>query len=210
MIPSPGARTILFYKPFGVLSQFSEGLHPGRHETLAAFGPFPKDVYPVGRLDADSEGLLLLTNDNALKHRLLDPRFRHPRTYLAQVERIPSQESISTLTNGSLVLDGKAALPAEALVLKEEPPLPPRSNPIRFRKNVPTAWLEITLHEGRNRQVRRMAALVGHPVLRLVRIRVGPLTIEGLSPGKKKALSTEENARLYKSIFSPAHPPDSI
>jgi 23S rRNA pseudouridine2457 synthase len=210
MIPPPGARTILFYKPSGVLSQFSEGLHPGRHNTLAAFGPFPKDVYPVGRLDAESEGLLLLTNDNALKHRLLDPRFRHPRTYLAQVERVPAEESISALTKGSLILDGKAVLPAEALVLKEEPLLPPRSHPIRFRKNVPTAWLEITLHEGRNRQVRRMAALVGHPVLRLVRIGVGPLTLEGLSPGKKRALSIEENARLYKHIFGAGQLPGSI
>jgi 23S rRNA pseudouridine2457 synthase len=209
MIPSPGARTILFYKPFGVLSQFSVGLHPGRHQTLAAFGPFPKDVYPVGRLDADSEGLLLLTNDNALKHRLLDPQFRHPRTYLAQVERTPSPESISALTNGSLFLDGKAVLPAEVLVLQEEPSLPQRSHPIRFRKNVPTAWLEITLHEGRNRQVRKMAALVGHPVLRLVRVRVGPLTLEGLSPGKKKALSVEENASFYKHIFGRVQPPDS-
>jgi 23S rRNA pseudouridine2457 synthase len=201
MLPPKSSRTFLFYKPFGVLSQFSEGIHPGWHNTLASYGPFPNDVYPVGRLDADSEGLLLLTNDNALKHRLLDPRFRHPRTYLVQVERIPEMTNLEILGNGSVVLEGKPVLPAAVRLLAEEPSLPARPQPIRFRKNVPTAWLEITLREGRNRQVRRMVAAVGHPALRLVRISVGPLTIEGLHPGKHRALSPEESARLYSEAF---------
>jgi len=210
MLPPKSSRIFLFYKPYGVLSQFSGGIHPGRHETLASYGPFPNDVYPVGRLDADSEGLLLLTNDNALKSRLLDPRFRHPRTYLVQVERTPETKSLEILANGSLLLQGKSVLPATVRLLTEEPSLPARPQPIRFRKNVPTAWLEITLHEGRNRQIRRMVAAAGHPALRLVRIRIGSLTTGGMHPGKHRALSREESARLYSEVFSRKSRPVSI
>ncbi len=193
---------LLFHKPYGVLSQFSEGLHPGRHRTLASFGPFPADVYPAGRLDADSEGLLLLTNDAGLKHRLLTPRFRHPRTYLVQVERIPDDASMGRLADGSLLLDGRRVLPAIARLLERDPGLPPRPVPVRFRKTVPTVWLELTLSEGRNRQIRRMTAAVGHPALRLVRTRIGSLTLEGLDPGKWRALPDDESARFYREIMN--------
>jgi 23S rRNA pseudouridine2457 synthase len=191
---------ILFHKPFDVLSQFSEGIHPGRHRTLASFGPFPPDVYPAGRLDTDSEGLLLLTNDVILKHRLLSPEFHHPRTYLVQVERIPDAAALRRLAAGSLVLDGRKILPADVRALETEPALPPRPVPIRFRKTVPTAWLEMTLYEGRNRQVRRMTAAAGHPALRLVRTRIASLTLEGLGPGTWRALSEKESARFREEI----------
>jgi 23S rRNA pseudouridine2457 synthase len=193
---------ILFFKPYSTLSQFSEGIHPGRHTTITSFGPFPRDVYPAGRLDADSEGLILLTNDPLLRHRLLDPRFHHPRTYLVQVERIPDGSALRRLANGSLVLDGRKVRPAEARLLEEEPQLPPRSTPIRFRKNVPTAWLELRLFEGRNRQVRRMTAAVGHPALRLIRTQIASLTLAGLAPGKWRALSRRESARFADEIHT--------
>jgi len=193
---------ILFFKPFDVLSQFSKGIHPGRHPTLASFGPFPPDVYPVGRLDADSEGLLLLTDNRTLKHRLLTPGFHHPRTYLVQVERIPKHAALQGLANGSITLDGKPVRPAQVQLLDGEPHLPPRSSPVRFRKTVPTAWLELTLYEGRNRQVRRMTAAVGHPALRLVRTRIASLTLEELAPGKWRALSATESARFVAEILN--------
>jgi 23S rRNA pseudouridine2457 synthase len=196
---------ILFFKPFDVLSQFSEGIHPGRHRTLASFGPFPPDVYPVGRLDAESEGLLVLTNNGNLKYHLLTPRFRHPRIYLAQVEHVPDRAALRTLANGSIALDGKKVHPAEVRLLHGDPELPPRTAPIRFRKNVPTAWLELTLYEGRNRQVRRMTAAVGHPTLRLVRMQIASLTLEGLDPGKWRALSKKESARFYQEIMKERH-----
>ena len=199
----PSLTIILFHKPFDVLSQFSEGLHPGRHRTLASFGPFPPDVYPAGRLDVDSEGLLLLTDDAMLKHRLLSPEFHHPRTYLVQVERIPDAAALRRLAAGSLVLDGRKVLPADVQLLQTDPALPPRSVPIRFRKTVPTAWLEMTLYEGRNRQVRRMTAAAGHPALRLVRTRIASLSLEGLDPGKWRALSEKEGARFREGILSP-------
>jgi len=183
---------ILLNKPFGVLCQFTDTMGKA---TLADYGPFPNDVYAAGRLDYDSEGLVLLTNDGKLKHRLLDPEYRHPKTYLVQVERIPSQEAITQLCDGVLI-DGKLTLPAEVSILDKEPDLPPRSTPIRFRKNVPTAWLKITLYEGRNRQVRRMTATVGFPTLRLIRIQLGDLTLDGLLPGKHRNLSREEISSL--------------
>jgi 23S rRNA pseudouridine2457 synthase len=191
---------ILFHKPFDVLSQFSGGLHPGCHRTLGSFGPFPNNVYPAGRLDTDSEGLLLLTNDARLKHRLLSPKFHHPRTYLVQVERIPDAPALRRLAEGSIILDGRKISPAEVRLLEAEPALPPRPAPIRFRKTVPTAWLELTLYEGRNRQVRRMTAAAGHPTLRLVRTRIASLTLEGLDPGTWRALSEKESARFCKEI----------
>jgi 23S rRNA pseudouridine2457 synthase len=185
---SPRIVTILFYKPYGVLSQFTD--RTGRL-TLRDFGPFPADVYPVGRLDFDSEGLLLLTNDRFLKHRLLDPEYGHPRTYIAQVERIPSQEALQQLRDG-VILDGEPTRPADVRLLPTEPVLPPRPVPIRFRKNVPTAWLELTIREGRNRQVRRMTAAVGHPTLRLVRVRFAEIEIGSLQPGESRLLNSEE------------------
>lgn len=173
-------KYILFYKPCAVLSQFSP--EQGK-QTLKDFLSLPKDVYPVGRLDYDSEGLLLLTNDNAVKHELTDPKFHHPKTYLAQVERIPTEESLNRLRHG-VAIEGKITQPVDVRLLTEEPNLPPRSVPIRFRKTVPTAWIEITLREGRNRQVRKMTAAVGHPTLRLVRIKIGSLGIGNLKPGE--------------------------
>ncbi|MCI0707713.1 MAG: pseudouridine synthase [Ignavibacteriae bacterium] len=181
-------RYILFYKPYGVLSQFTPA---NEKQSLKDFGPFPRNIYPVGRLDADSEGLLLLTDDNEVKHRLTEPRYEHPRTYLVQVERIPTENALSRLRKG-VTIEGKKTKPAEVHLLENEPELPPRPVPIRFRKNVPTAWLEITLREGRNRQVRKMTAVVGHPTLRLVRIRIGNLTIDGLKPGVSRELSKTE------------------
>ncbi len=181
-------RYILLYKPFGVLSQFTR---EGRWRSLRDLGRFPPSVYAAGRLDADSEGLLLLTNDNLLKHRLTDPRYAHPRTYLVQVERVPTEATLARLRNG-VVIQGKRTKSARARLLHQEPALPPRPVPIRFRKRVPTAWIELTLHEGRNRQVRRMTAAVGHPALRLVRTAIGPLTLSGLQPAQWRDLSEEE------------------
>ena len=198
MKPYQSARFsyILFYKPYGVLSQFTP---EHGHLTLKNFGPFPSDVYPVGRLDLDSEGLLLLTNDNAIKHRATDPKFEHPRTYLVQVERIPDEVALTTLSKG-VVIEGKKTKPADVNLLAFEPELPPRGVPIRFRKNVPTAWIEITLREGRNRQVRKMTAAVGHPALRLVRIRIGSMTLDGLQPGQNRLLRNAEILSLKRSV----------
>lgn len=187
---------IILYKPFGALSQFTD--ESGR-TTLSEFGPFPRDVYAVGRLDADSEGLLLLTNDNEVKHRMLELRFKHPRAYLAQVEHIPATEALQKLRAGVLI-DGRRTQPAEVGVLETEPDLPPRPIPIRYRKTVPTAWLKITLREGRNRQVRKMTAAVGHPTLRLIRIALGNLTLDGLSPGESRSLRETEIADLQKEL----------
>lgn len=187
---------IIFNKPYGVLSQFTP---EQGYASLKDFGPFPPDVYPVGRLDLDSEGLLLLTNDNALKHRLTDPKFEHPRTYLVQVERIPDETALQKLRSG-VVIEGKKTKPAEVRLLETDPALPPRSVPIRFRKNVPTAWLEITLREGRNRQLRKMTAAVGHPTLRLVRVKIGTISIDGVEPGMSRTFAPEELHSLRKSV----------
>jgi len=177
-------RTLLFYKPFEVLSQFSASENK---KTLADFlHGLPKDCYPIGRLDYDSEGLIVISNDKSLSHRLTDPRFAHPRRYLVQVEGLISDEAIRQLSEGvTLRIDGKIfrTKPALATRLSEEPMLPPRNPPIRFRKSVPTSWLSLTLTEGRNRQVRRMTAAVGYPTLRLIRAAIGPYTLEGLTPG---------------------------
>lgn len=180
-------RIVLLNKPYGVLSQFSA---LERKTTLSRFS-LPAGVYPAGRLDHDSEGLLLLTDDGALAHRLTDPRLGHPRTYWAQVERIPDAEALQKLARGLLLADGKT-LPCKVRLLEAEPDLPPRDPPIRFRLNVPTAWIELTLKEGRNRQVRRMTAAVGHPTLRLVRAGIGNLTLKGLEPGKWRWVDRRE------------------
>jgi 23S rRNA pseudouridine2457 synthase len=186
----------MFHKPYGVLSRFSP---EAGWESLKSFGPFPPRVYPVGRLDVDSEGLLLLTDDNEVKDRLTAPRFGHPRTYLVQVERIPTEEALQQLRSG-ILLDGTMTREAGVRRLEVEPRLRPRAVPIRFRKNVKTCWLEIVLREGRNRQVRRMTAAVGHPALRLVRTGIGPLHLAGLRPGGCRELSGGELRALRSSL----------
>ena len=169
---------ILFNKPYGVLTQFTDT--EGRL-TLANYIAV-ENVYPAGRLDRDSEGLLLLTDDGRLQNRLSDPRFKQPKTYWVQVENEPDDEALERLRCG-VTIDGKLTAPATVRTIAE-PDLWPRDPPIRVRKAIPTCWLEITLTEGRNRQVRRMTAAVGHPTLRLVRYSIGPYTIEGLKPGE--------------------------
>ncbi|MBI4352171.1 MAG: pseudouridine synthase [Elusimicrobia bacterium] len=178
--------TIIFNKPYGVLSQFTR---EHGHSSLADFG-LPAGVYPAGRLDHDSEGLLLLTSDGALQARVADPRHKMPKTYWAQVEREIDQEAVLKLRAGLVLKDGPT-LPCGAALLPD-PGLPPRTPPIRFRKTVPVSWVEIVLKEGRNRQVRRMLAAVGFPVLRLLRRAIGPLTLEGLEPGRWRELTGEE------------------
>ncbi len=185
------SRVIALFKPYDVLSQFRDA--EGR-ATLKAFVPIP-GVYPVGRLDRDSEGLLLLTDDGLLAHRLTDPRFEHPKTYLVQVERVPDEAALAALRRGVVLSDGPTR-PAEVELLAEAPELPERSVPIRFRKNVPTAWLRMTIREGRNRQVRRMTAAVGHPTLRLVRVAIGPISLGDLAPGQWRELSDAERLAL--------------
>lgn len=184
-------RYLALNKPYDVLTQFTD--ESGR-ATLADFIPVP-EVYPVGRLDRDSEGLLLLTDDGELAHRLTDPRFEHPKTYLAQVERIPDEAALAALRGGVMLKDGPTR-PAGADLLDEAPLLPDRLPPIRFRKNVPTAWIRLVLREGRNRQVRRMTAAVGYPTLRLVRVAVGPVELGNLAPGAWRDLQADERARL--------------
>ncbi len=193
---TPRFMYILFNKPFGILCQFRG---TSGHDTLARFGPFPRDVYPVGRLDRDSEGLMLLTNDGLLKHRLTDPAFGHPRTYLVQVERVPSPDALRKLRNG-VMIENRKTLPAEVDALAADPDLPPRPVPIRYRKSVPTSWLRFTIREGRNRQIRKMTAAVGHPTLRIVRIAIGPLSIDGLRPGEHRPLAPEEITRLRTCV----------
>ncbi|MBU2575310.1 MAG: pseudouridine synthase [Elusimicrobia bacterium] len=179
-------RYIIFYKPYGVLSQFTPA---HGHRSLADFG-FPKGVYPAGRLDADSEGLLLLTSDGSFQSFISEPKHKTPKIYLAQVERVISAAALEKLKKGVVLNDGPA-LPCRARPI-EEPALPPREPPIRFRKTVPVSWVEIELKEGRNRQVRRMLASVGFPVLRLIRQAIGPVTLQGLNPGQWRELTKAE------------------
>jgi len=181
---------IIFYKPYGILSQFTRA---HGHKSLADYC-FPKNVYPAGRLDADSEGLLLLTSDGSFQNFIAEPKHKTAKVYLAQVERIINAIALEKLRKGVVLNDGPA-LPCRVRVI-EEPALPPRKPPIRFRKTVPVSWVEIELKEGRNRQVRRMLASVGFPVLRLVRQAIGPVTIQGLNPGQWRELSKTEIAAL--------------
>ena len=176
---------IAFNKPFGVLCQFTDRSLPPR-PTLAGFG-LPPGVYAAGRLDHDSEGLLLLTDDGALAHRLTDPRHKQPKTYWVQVEGDPSPGQLAQLRDGVALKDGPTR-PAQVSPL-EPPTLWPRDPPVRFRKTVPDAWLSLTITEGRNRQVRRMTAAVGLPTLRLVRVAVGGYRLDGLAPGAWRALA---------------------
>lgn len=174
------SRLILFNKPFGVLSQFTDVKSPSPRPTLSAFVDVP-GVYPAGRLDQDSEGLLLLTNDGGLQNRISDPRHKWPKTYWVQVEGVVTDAQLERLARGVQLKDGMTA-PAEArrLAVLE---LWERDPPVRFRKTVPDEWIELVITEGRNRQVRRMTAAVGLPTLRLVRWKVGEWTVEGLKPG---------------------------
>lgn len=181
----------MFYKPYNVLSQFTDKQSSKFNRgTLKDYIPVPS-VYPVGRLDRDSEGLLLLTNNGYLQHRLSDRQFHHPRTYWVQVERIPDEDALNRLRNG-VMIENYCTRPALVQLLSAPPHLPPRQPPIRFRKTVPTTWLEITLTEGRNRQVRRMTAAVGFPTLRLVRSGIAHLSLEGLEPGQWRDLTLAE------------------
>ncbi len=179
-----GFQYFSIYKPYGVLSQFTPD-HPGQL-TLASLYPFPSDVYPVGRLDRDSEGLLLLTNDNALKTRLLSPEKKVAKTYWIQVEGQPVEADLAKLSQGMEIRVKKkqvSLMPAEACLLAD-PDLPPRTPPIRVRKEVPDQWVEIRIKEGKNRQVRRMMAAIGFPVLRLVRTGIGGLSLGTVQPGE--------------------------
>lgn len=184
----------IFNKPYRVLCQFSpvEG-----KLTLSDFLSLPKDVYPVGRLDYDSEGLIILTNDGILHHKLIDPRFAHSRTYWVQVEGIPDKIAIEKLSKG-IVIENKKTRKANVRLLQDEPKLWERNPPIRFRKSIPTCWLEIELFEGRNRQIRKMTAAVGYPTLRLVRIKIEFIEVFGLMPGEFRGLTQEEIYRLKK------------
>ncbi len=180
---------IAFHKPYGFLSQFTP--EPGsRWGTLASFG-FPPRVYPIGRLDADSEGLLLLSDEPAWNARLLQPSKGHVREYWALVERVPTPESLRTLSQG-VVLGGQRTLPCKARKLEPQPTLPPRDPPVRVRKTVEDCWISLELVEGKYHQVRKMTAFIGHPTLRLVRVRIGALELEPLSRGAWRELDARE------------------
>ncbi|NDB95630.1 MAG: pseudouridine synthase [Verrucomicrobia bacterium] len=186
---------LAFHKPFGVLSQFTSDGSP--HRTLAEFS-FPKKVYPLGRLDADSEGLLLLSDEPGLNHRLLAPQNAHPRCYWAQVEGIPTSSALESLSQGVSIGDHQT-LPCRAFLLDPQPALPPRDPPIRARKTVPDCWIGLELTEGKNRQVRKMTAAVGHPTLRLIRVRIGRLEIGDLAQGQWRELNDQEKDLVFKA-----------
>ncbi|MDJ0532270.1 MAG: pseudouridine synthase [Xenococcaceae cyanobacterium MO_207.B15] len=212
-------KCILFYKPYEVLCQFTDNNHEvTKRKTLKDYIHIP-EIYPVGRLDKDSEGLLLLTDNGRLQHRLAHRKFAHPRTYWVQVERIPDATALNKLREGVVLKDYRTRK-ASVKILPQEPNLPPRNPPIRYRKNVPTCWLEITLTEGRNRQVRRMTAAVGFPTLRLVRVKISikicksqnnsqqskiaprshHFSLEPLQPGEYRELTYQEKTILQKLL----------
>jgi 23S rRNA pseudouridine2457 synthase len=188
----------IIYKPFNVLSQFSS--QEGK-QTLGDLYNLPKDVYPVGRLDYDSEGLLILTNDTSLNERLLHPKHKHEREYWVQVDGAITTEAINSLEAGvTISVDGKQHKTARCIasIFAEEPLVPVRTPPIRFRKNIPTTWIRLILSEGKNRQVRKMTAAVGFPTLRLIRYRIEKLTIDNMQPGDIHPLTKEQ---VYKGFF---------
>lgn len=185
---------LALHKPYGVLSQFSP--EPGsRWRTLADFG-LPAGVYALGRLDADSEGLLLLTDEPGLNSKLLDPVAAHPREYWVQVERIPTEAALAQLARG-VKIGGLATRPCTVRRLEPAPRLPSREPPIRARQSVPDCWLALELTEGKNRQVRRMTSAVGHPTLRLVRVRIGRFGLGDLPPGRWRGLTADERAAVF-------------
>ncbi len=190
---------LAFHKPFGVLSQFTSDGSPNR--TLAEFN-LPPHVYALGRLDADSEGLLLLSDEPGLNHRLLDPEQGHPRTYWTQVERIPDATALRTLELG-VEIQGYRTRPCRASILDPQPELAPRDPPIRLRKQVPDIWLELTLCEGKNRQVRRMTAAVGHPTLRLLRVKIGNFALGDLAAGTWRSLTTAQRMEILEAKRHP-------
>ncbi len=182
---------LAFHKPYGVLSQFTK--ENSSHRTLAEFD-FPKNVYPIGRLDWDSEGLLLLSDEKEWNDKLLNPKYAHERTYHVQVEGIATEEAISKLRRG-VIIQGRKTKPCKSCLL-DEPGYMPRSVPIRFRASIPTSWIELKLTEGKNRQVRRMTSAVGFPTLRLIRVAIGELELSELSPGKWLELNSNQKKLL--------------
>lgn len=188
--------TIKFWKPFQVLTQFTTD--NSERQTLADYIPIPA-VYPAGRLDYDSEGLMLLTDDGNLNHMLTHPKHGHPRTYWAQVENIPDEEALDEIRRGGIMIKNYKTKPATATRI-DAPDLPDRNPPIRYRANIPDCWLELTLTEGKKRQVRRMTAAIGYPTLRLFRTSIGPITLEGLQEGEFTELTDVEMEALRASI----------
>lgn len=189
----PPFKYYIANKPYGMLTQFTDS--EGR-KTLSDLYPFPADVYAVGRLDMDSEGLILLTNDKKLNFYLLNPENSHPREYLAQVEGIPQKSDLEKLEKG-VIIENRKTLPAKIKLLSHEPEVPERVPPIRERKNIPTSWISLSLVEGKNRQVRKMTAHIGFPTLRLIRVSIGKIKLGSLKPGEVK----EIKIRSYKDIF---------
>ena len=198
-MPGKTFHYYLLYKPYGYLSQFTAD-HPGQLTLSDCCHGLAKDVFPVGRLDKDSEGLLLLTNDKRVNHRLLDPVYRHNRTYQVQVEGVPTAEALQQLAAGPEIKVNKQwykSLPCAVRLLEAPPEVPPREPPVRFRKTVPDSWLELTLQEGKNRQVRKMCAAVGYPVLRLIRTQVEGIRLHPLQPGDLVEIS---QSGFYKKL----------
>jgi len=198
-LPAVGRTTremlVALNKPYGVLSRFTPDGSPNR--TLAEFG-LPKEIYPIGRLDADSEGLLLLSDEPSLNQQLLHPRQGHPRIYWVQVEGIPTPSALQMLTRGVLI-QGRKTRPCRAWMLDPQPDLPPRDPPIRVRQKIPDRWIALDLSEGRNRQVRRMTAAVGHPTLRLIRVQIGRFQLCDLQPGSWRLLEAKERQLVLET-----------
>ena len=196
------SRTLVFHKPYDVLPCFKD---PDGRPTLADYITVP-GVYAAGRLDRDSEGLMILTSDGALAHRITDPQHKLPKVYWVQVERVPAEGALNQLRRG-VMLRGIRTRPAHVRILRQEPLLWERPVPIRVRRSVPTAWLEVVIHEGKNRQVRRMTAAVGHPTLRLIRVAIGAIRLDNLQPGQWRDASSAELRTLCHQprLEAPAH-----